>query len=282
LQIKIEETRNQKLRVFSRGILLKQAKKLELMRKVQVTVIQLDNYGPWTVTPKPRPESELQVLQSRIYGELQRRFSALGGMVFLTRHDNLIAVSNGLSLADHREILNAFARDFPVTASMGVGSGATAYEAQVQATLALQSRGSSRSGSRRGIVAGEPVAPPDEAWVKIAHADINHSTLFTDTKPIYDTHLLIQRTHLSLAEHMAKHRALVFYLGGDNFMLVANGATEDDLKRVFAEVKRELGVELKAGVGEAPKATEAAKLAGEALQDIRSGRSESSVLSKRL
>ena len=30
---------------------------------IQMTLIQIDNYGPWTVTPRPRTESDLHSLQ---------------------------------------------------------------------------------------------------------------------------------------------------------------------------------------------------------------------------
>ena len=39
---------------------------------IQITLIQIDNYGPWTVTPGPRAEPDLQTLQSRLYGDLER------------------------------------------------------------------------------------------------------------------------------------------------------------------------------------------------------------------
>ena len=41
---------------------------------IQMTLIQIDNYGPWTVTPNPRTESDLQILQSTLYAELQKQF----------------------------------------------------------------------------------------------------------------------------------------------------------------------------------------------------------------
>jgi len=251
-----------------------------IMKKIQLTVIQLDNYGPWTVTPKPKPEPDLQILQAEVYRELQRQFSDLGGLVFQTRHDNFIAVSNGISLDKHREMLSTLAKKFPITASMGLGYGVTPYEAQVQATLALQSSGSSRSEKRKSVLIGMPLKQPDEDWVEIVHADINHSTLFTDTKPIYDTHFLIQRTHLSLIDHMLRHNALVFYMGGDNFMALANGISEGVLKKIFVEIKREVGVELKAGIGASRGGREAAHLASEALQEIRLGKVKNNVAIK--
>ena len=36
---------------------------------IQMTLIQIDNYGPWTVTPKPRTESDLQMLQASLFAD---------------------------------------------------------------------------------------------------------------------------------------------------------------------------------------------------------------------
>jgi GTP cyclohydrolase IIa len=248
------------------------------MKKIQITLIQIDNYGPWTVTPAPRKESELQLLQAELFGELERRFGELGALVFPTRFDNMVGITNGVSVKKHREIQEAIARKFPVTISMGIGAAQTAYDAQVNATLALQAAGGSQSSGRKNVLVGEPVEEPDEDWVQIAHMDINHSTLFTDTKPIYDTHFLIQRTYLELMKLLLRRRALVFYTGGDNFMAAANGLKPEELASIFAEIKRELGVELKAGVGGAPLAEEAARRASERLHEIRKmGRDKSPI-----
>jgi len=250
------------------------------MTKLQITVIQLDNYGPWTVTPEPRPEPELQILQAKAYAYFQAKFWKLGGLVFQTRQDNLIGVTNGISLEQHESIARGFAREFPLTASMGVGIGEKAYEAQVNATLALQSAGSSRSPERKGVVVGKILGKLRDSWVEIAHADINHSTLFTDTKPIYDTHVLIQRTYQELASQLLREGALTFYMGGDNFMAITNGLGEDRMIEIFARIKRDLGVELKAGIGGAKKPVEAAHLASKALQEIRLGKNKSIIIRK--
>jgi len=241
------------------------------MKKIQLTLIQIDNYGPWTVTPVPRREADLQVLQAELYAGLERRFGALGGLVFYTRFDNIIAVTNGISTEEHRKVLSEINSKFPVTVSMGVGSGETAYDAQVDATLALQRAGGSRSESRRGVLVGSPVRESDEDWVQIAHIDVNHSTLITDSEPIYDTHLMLQRTYLALASSLYRRKSLVFYTGGDNFMALSNGLDLSEIERVFAEVKRDVGFGLKAGVGAARTADVAAMLASEGLHEIRKG-----------
>ncbi|MDI6884634.1 MAG: GTP cyclohydrolase IIa, partial [Hadesarchaea archaeon] len=226
---------------------------------------------PWTVTPKPRREAELQSLQAELFAELEKQFSARKGLVFPTRFDNMMAVTNGISLEEHRSILQAVNKKFPVTVSMSIGTGPTPYEAQVQATLSLQHAGSSRSAGRKGVLVGACVGSSDEDWVQIAHMDVNHSALITDSEPIYDTHTLLQKTHLALISSLLRRKALVFYTGGDNFMAASNGIGAQELADVFSEVKRELGVELKAGVGAARTAELAAALASDGLHEIRKG-----------
>ena len=69
------------------------------MTNAQVTLIQINNHGPWTVTPEPRREVDLQTLQSRLYADLSQLFGNREGYVFFTRFDNMVAVTNGLDEA---------------------------------------------------------------------------------------------------------------------------------------------------------------------------------------
>ncbi|MEM2289766.1 MAG: GTP cyclohydrolase IIa [Candidatus Hadarchaeales archaeon] len=249
------------------------------MKKLQLTLIQIDNYGPWTVTPAPRREADLQSLQADLYSSLQREFGARGGLVFLMRMDNMLAISNGISMAQHREIMERINSQFPVTVSMGVGKGSTAYEAQLEATLALQREGSSRG--RRSVLTGSQVSPPEEDFVQLCHLDLNHSSLLTDTLPIYDTQLLLQRAHLHLMERMSRWNSLVFYMGGDNFLALCNGLGEGELLAMLADIKRELGLEFKGGVGSGRNGETAARLAAEGLHEIRKGKSAGPIVVKR-
>ena len=68
---------------------------------IQMTLIQIDNYGPWTVTPRPRNESDLQILQSELFADVQRQFATKKGLVFFTRFDNMLAITNGINKEDH-------------------------------------------------------------------------------------------------------------------------------------------------------------------------------------
>ena len=67
---------------------------------IQMTLIQIDNYGPWTVTPAPRAEADLQILQAELYADVQRQFAAKGGLVFFTRFDNMLAITNNVDVED--------------------------------------------------------------------------------------------------------------------------------------------------------------------------------------
>ena len=105
---------------------------------IQMTLIQIDNYGPWTVTPRPRTESDLQILQAELYADIQRQVAARKGLVFYTRFDNLLAITNGLTVEDHLRIQRSIRNRYPITISMGIGAAETPHEAQKLATIALQ------------------------------------------------------------------------------------------------------------------------------------------------
>ncbi len=250
------------------------------MKKIQVSIAQLDNYGPWTVTPGNKPEAYLQMLQTRLFADLEEEFSDRGALAFLTRFDNTVIISNGVSLEEHRGIQDAIRENYPVTVSFGVGSGGTAYEAQELASRALQEAGSSQSEDRKEVLVGEDISFPEESSVQIAHIDINRATDLTDVEPIYDTHHLIQEVYLSLSELLTERKSLVFYTGGDNFMAPCNGLTEDDVLEVLNEVEDKLDIGLKAGIGRAPRAPDAAFMASEGLHDIRDGEVDGKVVFK--
>jgi GTP cyclohydrolase IIa len=250
------------------------------MKKIQLTLIQIDNYGPWTVTPEPRREADLQTVQAELFADVERAFAAHGGLVFQTRSDNMLAISNGIGMRAHRMIQNSINDRYPFTISMGVGASSKPQEAQQLASRALQKAGSSRAPERRGVLVGTGVEAPDEDWVQIAHIDVDRMTMMTDTEPIYDTYVLLQRTYLSLISAMLKHGGLVFYCGGDNFMALSNGIGEKELQAVIEEGQRAHGVGLKASIGGGPTAYAAAKLAAQGLLEVRENRDAKRIVFK--
>jgi GTP cyclohydrolase IIa len=235
---------------------------------IQMTLIQIDNYGPWTVTPTPRAEADLQILQAELYADLQRQFAAKGGLVFFTRFDNMLAVTNGVDMEDHLRIQKSIGNRYPITVSMGVGAAETPYEAQRKATNALQNYGGAQSEERTEVLAIDGLVKGDESFVQIAHIDING---ITDIIPAYDTSFIVNRVQHFLMKKLIEKGSLLFFIGGDNFMSPCNGLNPEGLLKIIEEIEDEINIALKAGVGKAPTAEKAANLADLALEEIRGG-----------
>lgn len=239
--------------------------------KIQLTLVQIDNYGPWTMGLGPHREPDLQILQSELYSDLQRLFSSRGGLAFYGRFDNMLAISNGIDLEEHREILESISRRYPVTVSMGIGVGTTAYEAQENASYALRSFGASRSSNRTRVLAScNEKLSKDESMVQIAHLDVTDvSSTLTDTVSAYEAQITMLRVLEVLSEGFLKKKALVFFMGGDNFVAPSNGLVKRDYVDILEFVSHELAIKLKAGVGVAQDALGALNLASEALDALR-------------
>jgi len=251
---------------------------MQLVAMIQITVIQIDNYGPWTVTPNPRRESDLQALQSRLYCDLNLQFGAHKGLVFYTRFDNLIAITNGIDLTTHERIQDSIKNRYPFTISMAVASAETPYEAQTLATRKIQEHGSAQDAFRKEIldVANDFVL--DGGYVQLAHVDINDITgTSTDLDTAYDTYLSVNEVQLKLMKELKKYGAMGFFIGGDNFMCPCNGMTESDFIEMFDDIKASTGVELKAGIGIGKTAEDASNMADIGLELIRDGKTECQV-----
>lgn len=237
-----------------------------------MTLVQIDNYGPWTVTPTPRAEADLQILQAELYADLQRQFAAKGGLVFFTRFDNMLAVTNGVDMEDHLRIQKSIGNRYPITVSMGVGASETPYEAQRKATNILQTFGGAQSEEREEVLAIDSMVKLDESFVQIAHIDINGITdSLTDIIPAYDTSFIVNRVQHFLMKKLIEKGSLLFFIGGDNFMSPCNGLEPQGLLKIIEEIEDEINIALKAGIGKAPTAEKAANLADLALEEIRGG-----------
>ena len=68
---------------------------------IQLTIMKIIGYGPWTLTLGSDREHELQMLQSQLYNKLQELFSKKNCLVFLNRSDEYFSVTNCLSLDEH-------------------------------------------------------------------------------------------------------------------------------------------------------------------------------------
>ncbi|MFT4931553.1 MAG: GTP cyclohydrolase IIa [Natronomonas sp.] len=239
----------------------------------QVTLIQIDNYGPWTVTPSPRREVDLQTLQSRLYADLSQLIGNEEGYVFFTRFDNMMAVTNGLDVADHELIQESVRNRYPVTVSFGIGVDSSPVDALSVATEHLQDAGSAQDVDRTEILRGTPLDEAERADrdLQIAHFDVNDATgKYTDRLNAFDTFIEIEQGYASLMRYMRRaNDALSFFVGGDNVIAVAPSLSEREYRDAIEHVEDTVDVELKVGVGTARTAQSAGMDAKEALETCR-------------
>ena len=52
---------------------------------IQITIIKITGYGPWTLTLGSDREHEIQMLQASLYLQIQKLFSEKNGLVFSNR-----------------------------------------------------------------------------------------------------------------------------------------------------------------------------------------------------
>jgi len=239
----------------------------------QVTLVQIDNYGPWTVTPEPRREVDLQTLQSRLYADLSQLFGNREGYVFFTRFDNMIAVTNGLDREAHALIQESVRNRYPVTVSLGMGVDPSPAVALGQATTAVQDGGSAQDADRTEILDGDVLAEADRTAedLQLAHFDVNDATgKYTDQLNEFDTFINIEQGYAELMRYMRRsHDSLSFFVGGDNIIAVCPDLGEAEYRDAIKAVRDRVGVELKVGVGRARTAQSAGMAAKHALEVCR-------------
>lgn len=243
------------------------------MTNTQITHIQIDNYGPWTVTPEPRREVDLQTLQSRLYADLSQLFGNRDGYVFFTRFDNMVAVSNGLDMDAHRLVQESVSNRYPVTMSLGVATGRSPVNALGTATELLQDAGSAQDKHRREVLEGRTIDDEfrTEEDVQVAHFDVDNATeKYTDRLNEFDTFINIEQGYAELMQYMRRaHDSLSFFVGGDNIIAICPDLEEDAYRDAIDHVSETVDVQLKVGVGRGKSASDAGMDAKHALEACR-------------
>lgn len=239
----------------------------------QLTLVQIDNYGPWTVTPAPRREADLQTLQSRLYADLSQYIGNQDGYVFFTRFDNMVAVTNGIDQAAIERLQESVRNRYPVTVSLATATSSTPVRALSQATEALQEAGSAQDGSRTEILRFDESTPPEGSPgpVQIAHFDVNNATgQYTDRINAFDSFIEIEQAYATLMAYLRNEfDSISFFVGGDNIIAVCPGLSERAFEEAIAHIDEDVGVALKVGVGSGRTAHGAGMAAKHALETCR-------------
>jgi len=232
---------------------------------IQLTIMKITGYGPWTLTLGSDREHELQMLQASLYKEVQDRFSRKDSLVFLNRGDEYFAVTNGLTLEDHVAIQEHLESKFDLRLAMSIGHADTPYGANLRAFEAKKS-GVLLNGEH--AIYGR-VDESSEKRATIMHMDVEDLASSRKTKSPYE----ISNSMFSLLAKMSaffmEKGSLAFFLGGDNFMIVTHGDSKSFAREFTDLVQREDDITLNCGIGHAGTSRDAARLATKSLDTIR-------------
>jgi GTP cyclohydrolase IIa len=240
---------------------------------IQLTIIRIEGYGQWTLTLGSDREAELQMLQARIYHDVQRLFSERDSIVFFNRFDEYFAITNGLGADDHLHIQHELTKLYDnMLMSMTIGAGKTAFEANLNA-YRTRKEGRMLDGNSRIFGTVQPQA--DVA--QIMHIDIDSSAKVGNWLSPYELTALVMKIYSRLAEEFLKHNSLAFFLGGDNVMVISNGMAKEQADVVLKKVTAGNDIKLNCGIGIGKTGRRAAEAATKALDTIRDLREEGKI-----
>ncbi|MFB5599409.1 MAG: GTP cyclohydrolase IIa [Nitrososphaeraceae archaeon] len=249
---------------------------------IQITIIKIEGYGAWTLTLGNDREAQLQILQSQIYGDLQKLFSEKNCLVFFNRFDEYFVASNDLSIEDHVEIIAEISKKYPnLVLSISIGIGNTSLDAN---NNAYEARKSKKILDSRFLIYGNSFdclktksTLTCDNYLKILHIDINNSTEIESKLSPYEITLQVVKTYSNLIDKFLKKNSLTFFLGGDNFMVITNDLKESEISNLLDIVYKESTVKLNCGIGSGRTSREAAKNATQSLDNIRKLRNEGKI-----
>lgn len=252
---------------------------------IQITIIRIEGYGLWTLTLGSDREAQLQMLQARIYYDLQRLFSQKDCLVYLNRFDEYFAITNGLSLKDHKDIQEEIATLYKnLKISMTIGKGNTSFEANVNA---YEARKASNFLDKETRIFGQTISsskspssttnPNYCESAYIMHIDIDGSEKVSSKMSPYEITALVMKIYAKLSEAFLKKGAMTFFLGGDNFMVISNTIKKEDAEIIINSIINDIGIKLNCGIGVGRNGRKAAEAATKALDTIRDLRDEGKI-----
>lgn len=231
---------------------------------IQLSILKITEYGPWTLTLGSDREHELQMLQASIYKEIQRLFSEKNCIVFLNRADEFFIVSNGLDLNEHVKIQKTLRKSFEVELTISIGYGSSPFEANLKAY----------EGKQNKIILNSEydifgfIYDKLDANVSIMHLDVDDLTSSRKTNSPYEISSIIFELYSKMSKFFLGKNSLTFFMGGDNFMIISTDEAKDSVLD-FINLTKKDEILLNCGIGNANTGRDAVKLATKSLDTIR-------------
>jgi len=244
---------------------------------IQLSILKISEYGPWTLTLGSDREHELQMLQASLYKEVQKLFSDKNCLVFLNRSDEFFVVTNGLELEDHIQIQKTLEQSFDIRLTVSIGYAESPFEANLKAY----------EGKKNEIILNKEhnifgfVNGKNELQVSIMHLDVDDLSSKRKTNSPYEISSIIFELYSKMSKFFLEKKSLTFFMGGDNFMVIASDDAKNSVQNFIDMIKSDDKIYLNCGIGNGHTAREAVKLATQSLDTIRkirdSGKEKSEV-----
>ena len=232
---------------------------------IQLSILKISEYGPWTLTLGSDREHELQMLQASLYKEVQKLFSDKNCLVFLNRADEFFVVSNGLELEDHIQIQKSLEQSFDIRLTVSIGYAESPFEANLKAY----------EGKKNEIILNKEhnifgfVNGKTDPQVSIMHLDVDDLSSKRKTNSPYEISSIIFELYSKMSKFFLEKKSLTFFMGGDNFMVIASNDGKNSVQNFIDMIKSNDDISLNCGIGNAHTAREAVKLATKSLDTIR-------------
>ena len=232
---------------------------------IQLSILKITEYGPWTLTLGSDREHELQMLQASLYREIQKLFSEKNCIVFLNRADEFFVVSNQLELKDHIDIQKTLKKLFDVSLTISIGYGESPFEANLKAY----------EGRKNEVILNQEynifgfIYDNSNSQVSIMHLDVDDLSSKRKTDSPYEISLTIFELYSKMSKFFMERNSLTFFMGGDNFMVVASNDAKNSVQDFITLIKNEDEISLNCGIGNSHTSREAVKLATKSLDTIR-------------
>lgn len=232
---------------------------------IQLSILKITEYGPWTLTLGSDREHELQMLQASLYKEVQKLFSEKNCIVFLNRADEFFVVSSGLDLEDHIKIQETLEKLFEVKLTISIGSGDSPFEANLKAYEGKKNKIIlNKEHNIFGFVNGK-----SDSEISIMHLDVDDLTSRRNTDSPYEISSIIFELYSKMSKFFLEKNSLTFFMGGDNFMVVSNDEAKKSVQDFINMIKNNEKISLNCGIGNAKTGRDAVKLATKSLDTIR-------------
>jgi len=232
---------------------------------IQLSILKISGYGPWTLTLGSDREHELQMLQASLYKEVQKLFSEKNCLVFLNRADEFFVVSNGLELDDHIQIQKTLEKLFDLRLTISIGYGKSPFEANLNAHDGKKNETIlNKEHNIFGFVNGK-----SDSIVSIMHLDVEDLTSKIQTNSPYEISSIIFALYSKMSKFFLEKDSLTFFMGGDNFMVIASDDAKNSVQTFIDMIKNDDKISLNCGIGNGHTAREAVKLATKSLDTIR-------------